>query len=282
MKSVLLATVFALACSTAALAGGNNHPGNNGGGNGGCGVGQQTNGCGSTSTGGTGGQGGQGGAGGQGGNAKQAQTQTQSVKNTVNSTNNNKNSNTNNNSIKNTSLSTSGALSSSASKASSNSSSNSNSSAVTGASTSSATTGPSSSTSGSSNGDQITNVDASNHYKRPPVSSAFAAEAHTADCGKSAGLGVQTIGLGTSLSLPIGRDKFCTASMFIAGSSNPTCWADIYMEANATGRRVKDIAAEYGNCRRGPVVITAPSTPPVVAVPVAPPASLPYPYGERG
>ena len=37
-------------------------PGNNGGGNGGCGVGQQTNGCG-----GQGGQGGQGGAGGQGG-----------------------------------------------------------------------------------------------------------------------------------------------------------------------------------------------------------------------
>jgi hypothetical protein len=40
-------------------------PGNNGGGNGGCGTGQQTNGCGGT-TGGAGGAGGQGGAGGSG------------------------------------------------------------------------------------------------------------------------------------------------------------------------------------------------------------------------
>lgn len=51
-------------------------PGNNGGGNGGCGVGQQTNGCGGTTTppasnGGQGGAGGNGGAGGQGGTGGQ-------------------------------------------------------------------------------------------------------------------------------------------------------------------------------------------------------------------
>lgn len=57
MKKILCAMLFAFVASAYAT-----QPGNNGGGNGGCGVGQQTNGCGST-----GGAGGNGGAGGQGG-----------------------------------------------------------------------------------------------------------------------------------------------------------------------------------------------------------------------
>lgn len=57
MEKILFAMLIAFAASAYAT-----QPGNNGGGNGGCGVGQQTNGCGST-----GGAGGSGGAGGQGG-----------------------------------------------------------------------------------------------------------------------------------------------------------------------------------------------------------------------
>jgi len=62
MKKILFSAALAFALISAANA---TQPGNNGGGNGGCGVGQQTNGCGG-STGGTGGAGGQGGAGGTG------------------------------------------------------------------------------------------------------------------------------------------------------------------------------------------------------------------------
>lgn len=67
------------------------HPGNNGEGNGGCGVGQQTNGCGGgTPSGGQGGAGGNGGAGGQGGAGG-------SVIGSGNSANTNHNSNDNRN-----------------------------------------------------------------------------------------------------------------------------------------------------------------------------------------
>lgn len=67
------------------------HPGNNGEGNGGCGVGQQTNGCGGgTPSGGQGGAGGNGGAGGQGGAGG-------SVIGSGNSANHNDNRNTNTN-----------------------------------------------------------------------------------------------------------------------------------------------------------------------------------------
>lgn len=59
MKKMIFAALVAAFTAMAAHA---TQPGNNGGGNGGCGVGQQTNGCGST-----GGAGGNGGAGGQGG-----------------------------------------------------------------------------------------------------------------------------------------------------------------------------------------------------------------------
>jgi hypothetical protein len=61
MKKILCFAALAFALVGMASA----TPGNNGGGNGGCGVGQQTNGCGST--GGSGGAGGTGGAGGAGG-----------------------------------------------------------------------------------------------------------------------------------------------------------------------------------------------------------------------
>ena len=67
MKRIFLAA--ALCASLSAMA---TQPGNNGGGNGGCGVGQQTNGCGGSTTpgnGGAGGAGGHGGAGGAGGSA---------------------------------------------------------------------------------------------------------------------------------------------------------------------------------------------------------------------
>lgn len=63
MKTYLISAALTLALAGAAQA---TPPGNNGGGNGGCGVGQQTNGC-----------GGQGGAGGDGGNAAQQQGQQQ-------------------------------------------------------------------------------------------------------------------------------------------------------------------------------------------------------------
>lgn len=60
MKRILLTAALFFSLSAMAT-----QPGNNGGGNGGCGVGQQTNGCGSgTTPPGNGGQGGQGGAGG--------------------------------------------------------------------------------------------------------------------------------------------------------------------------------------------------------------------------
>jgi hypothetical protein len=59
MKTFLLSLILALGAMFSGLALAT-QPGNNGGGNGGCGVGQQTNGC--------GGQGGAGGAGGSGGN----------------------------------------------------------------------------------------------------------------------------------------------------------------------------------------------------------------------
>lgn len=59
MKTFLLSLILALGAMFSGLALAT-QPGNNGGGNGGCGVGQQTNGC--------GGQGGSGGAGGAGGN----------------------------------------------------------------------------------------------------------------------------------------------------------------------------------------------------------------------
>lgn len=67
MKRIILAA--ALCASLSAMA---TQPGNNGGGNGGCGVGQQTNGCGGSPTpgnGGAGGAGGHGGAGGAGGSS---------------------------------------------------------------------------------------------------------------------------------------------------------------------------------------------------------------------
>lgn len=66
MKNTIfaIAAAAALGLSTCAYAG---NPGNNGGGNGGCGVGQQTNGCGAPDAGPIGGAGGQGGAGGHGG-----------------------------------------------------------------------------------------------------------------------------------------------------------------------------------------------------------------------
>lgn len=60
--AAILGGVFALALPASAT-----QPGNNGGGNGGCGVGQQTNGCGGS--GGAGGDGGNGGAGGAGGSS---------------------------------------------------------------------------------------------------------------------------------------------------------------------------------------------------------------------
>lgn len=63
MKTFLLSLVLVLGAMFSGLALAT-QPGNNGGGNGGCGVGQQTNGCGGA----TGGQGGAGGAGGAGGN----------------------------------------------------------------------------------------------------------------------------------------------------------------------------------------------------------------------
>jgi len=63
MKRILFAVALCISLSAMAT-----QPGNNGGGNGGCGVGQQTNGCGGTTP-GNGGQGGAGGAGGAGGSA---------------------------------------------------------------------------------------------------------------------------------------------------------------------------------------------------------------------
>jgi hypothetical protein len=59
MKRIFIAAALCISLSAMAT-----QPGNNGGGKGGCGVGQQTNGCGTPSNGGAGGQGGQGGAGG--------------------------------------------------------------------------------------------------------------------------------------------------------------------------------------------------------------------------
>jgi len=141
MKRLFVSLALAASLlSTAAYAG---QPGNNGGGNGGCGVGQQTNGCGTTTTPGTVNNGGQGGAGGhstaiqgqgqaqgqiQGQAQGQGQGQQQSVRNSVRNTNANVNANRNANrntntvrsSNRNTNTSSSTSTSSSRSSANNN------------------------------------------------------------------------------------------------------------------------------------------------------------------
>lgn len=108
MKKTFLAIAIASLVSAAYAT----PPGNNGGGNGGCGVGQQTNGC---STGGAGGAGGQGGAGGTGvgvgvgigiAGAAAGASASSDVKNTVNNAVVNSNSvrNETNNDVRNSNV----------------------------------------------------------------------------------------------------------------------------------------------------------------------------------
>lgn len=99
MKTKIFVIAASLLLSTAAFA----QPGNNGGGNGGCGVGQQTNGCGGT-IGGAGGSAIQGQA--QGQIQGQAQGQAQSLRNSVRNTNLNANVNANRNANRNSVRST--------------------------------------------------------------------------------------------------------------------------------------------------------------------------------
>lgn len=204
MKYLTMASVVALSMGFATPA--TAVVGNNGGGQGGCGVGQTTNGCG-TST------------GGDGGSAivgditninaidnsnsiinnvkndiDNVNTNLNNIKNDVTNTNVNTNANVNSNENNNVNFNTSKSNSTSSSVSNSNSVSD-----ATSSSTSSARTGDSSSNQSQSSENNVT-VEGDD-YKRNPVSTAFAAPLTTSTdtCMGSSSAGAQGIGFGLSI-----------------------------------------------------------------------------------